>query len=156
MENLKNAVFGLCVVLIASGVIMMIAPKGNMEKPMRFLMSAVVLVVLLSAFSSFDFSADFDILQKNKVEEAFADATAAQMESAAKEALTGLIKNYLESREINHFEIDITINKSERGDIYFSNVTVLLPPEYGDKVAEVNRFLKEQIGKDIIVTEKEK
>ena len=149
MNEIKNAFFALCLVLIASGVIQMIVPKGSMEKPMQFLISAVILAVILSAFSSLEFNADFDISQSKEVETAFAKSADIQREKAAKRAMEELIIRVLGSSEC---EIVIETNKTPEGDIYFSNVTVILPEK--DPAAE--RLLKEQLGKEIVVLGNEK
>lgn len=152
MEMLKGAVGGVGVVLVASGVILMLSPKGGMEKPLKFLCSAVVLSVILSIFS-----AKTDISLKNYFETGqdiptdFSEATNYGYEAAAKTALEKLINEVLEKMKITGAEILISMDKSEDGVISFNNVTVLLEKKDTASVSAVYKALSEQIGKDVSV-----
>lgn len=156
MDAVRGAVFSIALVLIATGVVLMIAPKGNIAKPLRFLCSAVVLSVVLSVFpGTIDF--DFSDLQDygGDVPTSLSEAADYGYETAAKTALRGLIRETLDELGISDAEIEISVDKSDDGSISFSSVSVLLNKQDAASVDAVYQKLSEQIGKTVSVKARE-
>ena len=156
MEAVKSAVLQVCLVLIASGAVLLLAPSGEFGRPLRFLCSAVVLCVLLSALSA-DYSSLTDELELYDAElpTTLSEAADYGYTAAAEATMRELILRTLDKISIEPEEIQIKADKTADGGIYFTDVTVLLDSGDAARTDEVYHLLAEEIGKDVAVKAQE-
>lgn len=156
METVKYAVLQICLVLIASGAVLLLAPPGEFGRPLRFLCSAVVLCVIISAVSS-DYSSVAEELQLYDADlpTSLSEAAGYGYTEAAESSMRELILQTLDKISLTPEEIQVKADKTADGGIYFTDVTVLLSGKDAARTDEAYQLLSGEIGKDVAVKAQE-
>ncbi len=156
METVKTAVLQVCLVLIASGAVLLLAPPGEFGRPLRFLCSAVVLCVIISALSA-DYTSLAEELEFYAAEPPtdLSEAADYGYTAAAESAMRRLILQTLDKISLSPEEIRIRADKTADGGIYFTDVTVLLRRADAARTDEAYQLLSGEIGKDVAVKAQE-
>ncbi len=116
MSGLTSFLTSLCAACVFIGAMHLICPDGNLEKPVKYVLSLVFLVTVISAAGLLKGGFDTDI--------SF-EASAAVSEEELKTATARYVYGQaLSAAEINFTEITVCTDKTEDGSIVISKVII--------------------------------
>lgn len=142
MEAVRTAVTSLCVSMIFFGVIMMLLPKGKMQKTFKTFASVAIVSALISsclglssAVEEFDLSISSEAVesQSSKLSETLNQ----QSVNAVESTMSDLISEGFKAAGINNTKISVSADISDGGGIYITNVTVVCDKVDKDKCQKV-------------------
>lgn len=142
METVRTAVTSLCVSMIFFGVIMMLIPKGKMQKPFKTFASVAVVAALISSCCGFSSAVEeFELELSSESFESqsseLSETVNEQSVSAVESSMSDLISEYLGAAGIKNTEISVLADISETKGIYITNVTVVCDKGDADKCRQV-------------------
>lgn len=111
-----SAVYSVCMVLIAVGIIEIVLPSEHCAGTMKLLTGAVAAASLLSVFTSV--SIDFDDISVGTEYSDF------DYEEYSARAAERVVSGILQANEIKDAKITVETSKSENGGISYNKVTV--------------------------------
>ena len=116
MSSLTSFLTALCAACVFIGAIHIICPDGNMGKPVKYVLSLVFIVTVISSAGLLRGGFNADISFK---------ASAETSDEALKAASAKYVyEQSLKSAEINFTEITVCTDKSEDGGIVISKVII--------------------------------
>lgn len=116
MSGLTTFLTSLCAACVFIGAVHLICPDGNLGKPVKYVLSLVFLVTVISAAGLLKGGFNTDISF-----EASAAASDEELKAAAARYVYG---EALRSCEINFSEITVCTDKNEDGSIVISKVII--------------------------------
>ena len=116
MSGLNSFLASLCTACVFIGVTHLICPDGNLEKPVKYILSLVFLVTVISAAGLLkgEFSSDISF-------EVSAEASDEELSAASARYV---YEQALRASEINFTEITVCTDKTEDGSIVISKVII--------------------------------
>lgn len=144
MEFIREWAYAVCVVSIAGGVFLTLAPDCG-KKSMKFIMGLIFLILTLNFIKGADLSSIFD---KNNVSASVSVGEVLQtqkeiFEKVASENIKEVIKAQLNSIDISAEEIRVRLNCDENLNAEIKEVIVIIPSKYKGRESEAEKALKE-------------
>lgn len=126
MNYFRSFVAAFCTACVFAGAVGLLAPRGNMEKSVRYALAVFMLFCILSAAFALG-GADFslDTAEVRADDTAFSELTARQTLAAA-----------LESAGVHFSKITVCTDKTEEGGISISEA-VVYTSETAERVTEI-------------------
>ena len=116
MSGLTSFLTSLCAACVFIGAVHLICPDGNLGKPVKYVLSLVFLVTVISAAGLLKGGFNTDI--------SFESSAAASDEGLKAAAARYVYGQALRSSEINFSEITVCTDKNEDGSIVISKVII--------------------------------
>ncbi|MBQ8569575.1 MAG: hypothetical protein IJ446_10205 [Oscillospiraceae bacterium] len=151
MDQLCSAAACACFIGVITSVIGIISPSDKLEGLIRTVMSMIFILVIVKGIGGID-------TEKLTETEAYSVQTMLVTENAdryfimqAEENVSAALKEHLDSKEINADKISVSIDISENGSIYISEVNAQTDKGSVSSAAEA---LKEAVGEEVTINVK--
>lgn len=149
MDFIREWAFSICITLIATSLFSLLAPKGSMEKILKFTISLFFLNCLVTPFIVNPPKINFDIDQVDPRNESsnydVVTKTNEQFLSITKKNIEKTLSGILVSNNINCKKIEININISQDKSIFISSIDILLDKSYIMMDNQIKELIKKEV-----------
>lgn len=156
MEGLQQWALSICASVLIAGLFSVLVPKGSMEKLLRLVVAAFLVMALASpliqkgSFSSifsFEESAENKLKETKTLEQSINEQMAAQMETTVKNQIAACLKKLGTENE----KVRVSMDIAEDGRIQMNEIMILIPDSDRAKRQEVRQAVKSELGLNVTV-----
>lgn len=152
MNVIRNFGIVICIITIACSIIEFIYPNGNMEKIVKFVMSAFIIYTLVFSISNMAKISIYDFLStdKNKIskeqDNQFINKISEQTNDNMTRNLLPIIKKHLDSINVTAKKINVIMDTEDKSSISIIKVLIYLDKDNIKFEEEVKKMINENIG----------
>ncbi len=148
METFKSWAVSSVTAAAVVAVISLLAPSGNLEKTMKFIIALFLLTAFILPFSRSDVAADFfdsnngikELIDENKLENEVKKQVADSLENAVETEICA----YLSGIGIDFVSVEAKVSVDQENNVYTQSINIVLrekTPTY-----ELDAFVSERFG----------
>lgn len=152
MNVIRNFGIVICIITIACSIIEFIYPNGNMEKIVKFVMSAFIIYTLVFSISNMAKISIYDFLStdKSKIskeqDNQFINKISEQTNDNMTRNLLPIIKKHLDSINVTAKKINVIMDTEDKSSISIIKVLIYLDKDNIKFEEEVKKMIDENIG----------
>ncbi len=149
MEQMKTVVIGACMLSLAVGLCHMIKPSRTFEKQVRFLVSMLFVICMVSPFLHLEFSDIPELLaeaEETEQSQALEEELQSQVLASTRTQTEAAIAQLLTAQGIACSEIAVTVHIDETGCISISEVSVTCDDEQ-----KASESLRSALGEEVVL-----
>ena len=160
MGDIRGWITGICLSLLAAGLVKMLSPGGGAGKMMNMLLSLFVLCAVCVPVAG-GLKLDLELPETSaQTPEAqldeLDDALERQTEELAADKLREQLEIVLAKYEIKNGKISIGMDRLDDNSIFIREIVIYIPDEQAAKAGDIGRTIKTELGLDtLILSEKQ-
>lgn len=152
MSGVKEWVVVICISVIACTMLEFITPDGKMERIVRFVFGAFMIIAIIGPLINMNLDTSFEIKNKKFVDinsSKLSENIYEQSLDVASKNIKRVIKDELKDMNLKYKKIDVIMDKRDKGCISISKVKIYTDNENLNKKEEVRKKLKEKLDLNI-------
>ena len=154
MNSVKEWSSAICMAAIAAAMLQSLVPNGSMERMVKFVIGAFVILALIQPISKIVPQINVDLQEntKSSANSQLEGTVKNQMSDAAQDSIKNLVITELNNLNIKCKNVNAIMDTNEDGSISINKVVVILAKGYDGECKKASDHLEKTLGLKMEVT----
>lgn len=138
----------ICLAALASSLLEFISPSGAMEKMVKYVLGAFLLVAIITPIATFSpvFNLNGGGQSADTGQSGFSDTVQNQYNTAVEDRMKTLVQSQLSEISIRNANVSIMMDTNKDNCISITKIIIDLPNQYTDRQEEVRATVEKNLG----------